>query len=80
MTFSSQGAKAAKSLGPRGDAGQFLDQFVGQLDLAIVLAADLADVGRRLAVGILHQGRALDGGEQLADLRGGEHLVAQAGQ
>ena len=67
-------------LGLRGDAGQLLDQACRQLDRAVVVAADVVDVGGRLGVRLLDQLGAFEVGEQLADARRGQHLMAEARQ
>src|SRR5262249_26558722 len=58
----------------------FLDQFLGQLHGPVVGAANLAGVGGGVGRRVGHEWRALDGREQLAEPRVGEHLVAEASQ
>ena len=60
--------------------GQLFDQGSGELGLAVVAAADLADIDRRDGFGVADQVRAFEHLEQTTDPRVSRLLVVQAGQ
>ena len=70
--------------GMLAEAGQFcflFHQFRRQLRLAVIIAADLADIHRRRAERIAHQvGIVLARGQQLCDPRIGDQHMLQAGK
>jgi hypothetical protein len=68
------------TLGLRGDASQLLNQFLGEFGRAVVVAANLADIGGRIRFGNGNQFATFDRREQLANSRISQHLMAQPGQ